>query len=194
VPSPALLHRGGGFRQVVVITGHLTDSPDRPRRRFPESEVPRVRRVVKERYEEWGIGEPDLVICGGARGGDLICASEARRRGATVWLLLARPAAEFEKGSVAGGDPMWIDVFRDMLQRCPSWDLSQLGDVPDGNEVYELTNEWMLDVGEVQATERPLIVLAIWDGADAAGVGGSGGLVAEARQRSSRIEVVDPLP
>jgi hypothetical protein len=189
-----LLHRVAGFRQVVVVTGHMTDDPGRRQRRFPEYEVPRVRRDVNARLDEWGIAEADLLICGGARGGDLICAAEARRRGSTVWMLLARPESEFEKTSVAGADPAWTDVFRDMLQRCPSWDLSQLGDVPDGDEAYVLANQWMLDVGEVQSTDLPLIVLAIWDGADAAGAGGSGGLVAEARKRAARIEVVDPLP
>lgn len=194
MPSPGLLHRAGGFRQVVVVTGHLTDAPDRPQPRFPESAVPRVRRLVEERFDDWGISDPDLVICGGARGGDLICASQARSRGATVWLLLARPATEFEQSSVGGADPAWIEVFRDVLQRCPSWDLSQTGNMPQGDEVYAVANKWMLDVAETQATAVPLIVLAIWDGADPASPGGSAGMVTEASKRGARIEVVDPLP
>jgi hypothetical protein len=194
VPSPKLLYRPGHFRQVIVVTGHMTDAPERAQPRFPESQVPIVRQHVNELFDAWTLDSQDLVICGGARGSDLICAELARVRGATVWMLLARPVRDFADESVAGSEGGWIDAFYDALQRCPSWDLSQLGPVPQGDEVFVRTNEWMLDVAEAQATIGPPIVLAIWDQLSAPSAGGSGDLVAKARERHVHVEVIDPRP
>ena len=65
------------------------------------------------------------------------------------------------------------------------------GDAPD-DRVYEATNEWMLEVAERQAPGS-FLVLAVWDGKAAAGVGGSGHMVEEAASMGARVEVVDPL-
>jgi hypothetical protein len=153
-----------------------------------------VRRLVAEQMDEWQVGERDLLICGAARGGDLLCATAALRRGATVWVLLAKPHQQFEEGSVAGADPSWVETFRDTLQRAPSWDLSQFGDLPAGDEPYARTNRWMLEVAAAQSVESPFAVLAIWDGQEAEGTGGSADLVAEARVRGARLEIIDPRP
>jgi hypothetical protein len=176
------------------VTGHMTDAPGRSEPRFPESEVPRVQRLVRQLFDDWDFDWHDLLICGGARGGDLICAVEALHRGATVWVLLAHPAEEFEAISVAGSDSAWVEMFLDTLQRSASWDLSQLGEVPEGDEAYVRANQWMLASAEAQSTTGPPIILAIWDQRDAAGAGGSGDLVADARGRNAHIEVIDPRP
>lgn len=192
--SPELLKRPGRFRMVIVVTGHMTDAQDRATPRFPESEVPRVRRMIGEQLDEWKVADHDLLICGAARGGDLLCATEALRRSATVWALLAKPSAQFERGSVAGSDPAWVEIFRDTLQRAPSWDLSQLGELPTGDKPYAQANRWMLEVAADQSKSSQFAVLAIWDGQEAAGVGGTSDLVAEARARGALVDIIDPRP
>jgi hypothetical protein len=102
---PSILQHPGNFQKVVIVTGHMTDAPDRATPRFPESEVSRVRTEVDAVFRAWHLGLNDLLICGAARGGDLIAATAARSLGATVWALLAQPAEKFVTDSVAGGDP-----------------------------------------------------------------------------------------
>jgi hypothetical protein len=192
MPSPALLHRHAGFRRVVVASGHMTDLPGRRSPRFPESAVPQVRREVGERLDAWGLGADDLLICGGSRGADLVIATEARRRAATVWVLLARPDPSFEADSVAGADPAWTDTFRDMLQRTPSWDATQIGVAADDDDLYARTNTWLLDVATAQQGDEPVHVVAVWDGRSGDGPGGTADLVAQAQRRGMLVDVVRP--
>ncbi len=198
--DPRDLERVRGFRNVVVATGHMTDAPDREAPRFPESQVVAVTRRVGELFERWQLGAGDLLICGGARGGDIIAAEQAAGRGCDVWLLLANPAEQFERHSVDGGAPGWVERFRRLLAAAPSWVLDAprpaegsagSDDAPD-DRVYEDANEWMLRVAERQAPGA-FRVIAVWDGKAAAGVGGAGHLVEEAAAMGAAVEVVDPL-
>jgi len=190
--SVKLLTRPGHFRRTVAVTGHMTDAPDRGSPRFPESEVPRVRQRVTDVFAAWDLGSEDLLICGGARGTDLICAFEARRRGATVWVLLARAAEEFERGSVAGSDSIWIDQYYTLLQRVPSWELEQVERFHGCKDVYAAANEWILDTALCQGADGEVVVLAVWDGTRAAGEGGTGDMVDSARARDAPVEVINP--
>ncbi len=192
--SIELLQRPGGFRNVVVVTGHMTDSPARTTARFPESEVARVRECVRSLFVSWGLDDSDLLICGGARGGDLIAAFEAQRLGATVWVLLARPIPQFVLGSVAGADPAWVDEFWRLLQREPSWQLDQVDGGVEGDDVYAATNDWMLDTAIRQSAGSRFGLLAIWDGTDGGGTGGAAQMVEVATARGADVEVVDPRP
>lgn len=194
MPSPELLHRWAGFRRIVVVSGHMTDLPAREVPRFPETAVASVRAEVRRRFDTWEIRADDLLICGGARGTDLLCATEAARRSATVWMLLAKADPAFEADSVAGADPSWIDTFRAMLQRTPSWDAAQIGVAADDEQLYARTNTWMLEVAAAQQGDDPAHVLALWDGKRGDGPGGSEDLVTQAERRGMVVEIVRPLP
>jgi hypothetical protein len=170
----------------------MTDAPDRPAARFPESEVGRVRGEVAAVLGAWSLGTHDLLICGAARGGDLIAATAARSLGATVWALLAHPAEIFAQGSVAGSDPNWLHEFWGLLQHTPSW---QLGDIPESasrSDVYAATNEWMLATAARQAHGTPPNLLAIWDGTGAGGTGGTADMVAEAKHHHATLHIINP--
>jgi hypothetical protein len=192
--SLSVLQRKGMFGSVVVVTGHMTDAPDRATPRFPEAEVARVRTQVTALFRNWKLGANDLVICGAARGGDLIAATAAHELGATVWALLARDPVEFEGSSVAGSDPAWTTEFWQLLHRSPSWCVDQLRKFDRRDDIYAATNEWMLDTATQQASGAHLRLLAIWDGTDAGGTGGAAHMVHEARRRNAVIEVIDPRP
>src|SRR3954451_43134 len=171
----------------------MTVASGRATPRFPEEAVDEVRDAVRRRFDAWGLGTADLLICGGARGTDLLCAGEALRQGATVWLLLAKPDQDFEADSVAGGDPSWIDTFRDTLQRTPSWDASQIGVGAADDDLYARTNTWMLDIATAQHGDAPTRVIAVWDGKHGDGPGGSADLVAQAERRGMITEVMVPI-
>jgi hypothetical protein len=193
VSSPSILQRAGTFRKVVIVTGHMTDAPDRATPRFPESEVSRVRSEVYAAFRLWDLGANDLLICGAARGGDLISATAARSLGATVWALLAHPSEKFVTESVAGGDPAWIEEYRDLLQHAPSWDLTDTATFADRSDVYAAANEWMLATANHQADDTAPNLLAIWDGTDAGGIGGTAHMVAEAQRHNTIVKVISPL-
>ncbi len=186
-----------GFAQVVLVTGHMTDSPTRSSSRFPEHAVPTVAEHIERTLTSWGFGDGDLLISGGARGADLIATAIARRLGATVWLLLAERPDEFERSSVVGGAGGWVDEFRASVAGTATWVLDDArrgadprGDDPDA--VYVATNEWMLDVALAQADGSTVRVLAVWDGLDAAGPGGAADMVDAARRSGADVTIIDP--
>jgi hypothetical protein len=188
------LGRRTGFRSVVVVTGHMTDGPDRAEPRFPESETTRVGGEVGAQLDEWSIGRDDLLICGGARGGDLLGAAAALDRGATVWVFLASPPDEFEQSSVAGADPKWVERFWSVLQRAPSWTLEEAGVEATDDDRFAAVNAWMLKEAAFHAEGGQLRVLAVWDGSGAGGTGGTAEVVEAARQKGNSVAVIDPRP
>jgi hypothetical protein len=56
----------------VVTSGHLVDEPGRSPPRFPDKHVPAVAARISELFEDWSVGDSDLVISGGARGADIL--------------------------------------------------------------------------------------------------------------------------
>src|SRR5689334_15890935 len=92
---------GVGTPAVVVVSGHLVDTPDRPQPRFPPEQVPRVAADVRAAMEKWNVGPGTTLVTGGARGADIIAAEAALARGARLRIVLARRPDEFIKGSVA---------------------------------------------------------------------------------------------
>src|SRR3954452_20893197 len=97
--------------RVVVVSGHMVDAPDRPRERFPASQVERVAGEVRRAFDRWSVGPGTTVITSGARGADIIGAEQARARGAAVRLVLAGPPDEFERSSVALPGTHWATRF-----------------------------------------------------------------------------------
>jgi hypothetical protein len=175
--------------KVVVASGHLTDRPDRASPRFPESAVVRVRRQIARALDEIGLGRGDLLICGGARGADLLAAEEALRRGASVRLCLAGPRASFVPESVALAGTDWSERF-DHVASCS--DLRVVPAVPAGANVYEATNDWMITLALAEpADERH--ALLVWDGRQGDGAGGTGHFGERASSAGLPLTVIHPL-
>ena len=190
----AVLRHRGGFRQVVIATGHVTDRADRKEPRFPESAVPRVEQEVANILRSWRVGPDDLLVGGGARGADTVVAEQAAALGAAIWTLLAHSPAEFLHTSVEGGDPSWIERYWRLLQRHPSWERGDDPAFASREDPYRATNEWMLQVVATQAEPSAARVIAVWDGQPGQGEGGAADMVAAARGRGLIVEIVSPLP
>lgn len=153
----------------VVVSGHMVDTPDRATPRFPSDQVPRVTAEIRRALERWSVGPGTTLICGGARGPDIIAAEQALARDAKVTLCLALPPDKFERRSVVSGDSDWGERFRAVLARA---DVQQLANPPAGDEVFARTNEWMIDLARSRAAELPHAVV-VWNGRD--GGDGPGG-------------------
>src|SRR5690349_13768888 len=67
--------------RVVLASGHMVDLPDRATPRFPVDQVSRVTAEVQDALGAWDVGPGSTVVCGGARGADLIVAEQALARG-----------------------------------------------------------------------------------------------------------------
>ncbi len=175
--------------EVVVVSGHMVDTPDRPQPRFPAERVPWVAGKVREQLDRWDVGPATTLVTGGARGADIIAAEAALARGATVRLVLARAPDTFVSESVALPGTDWERRFRALL------DQSQFEIVGGSDDdVYARTNETIIE--RARAIDDRPFALVVWNGQEGDGPGGTGDFVARVRRAfgDERIAIIDPTP
>ena len=183
------------WRQVVVESGHMIDTPDRPTPRFPAEAEGRVAAAIDKTLDEWRVGGQTLVLCQGARGTDILVAEAARRRGAGVRLLLSLPVPEFEEESVRLEGGGWLERFRELLAHCPVVvQTDELGPLPEGENPFARNNQWVLDEAFAIARRDGASVdaLVVWNGEEGDGKGGTADFVEQARARGADVRVLDP--
>jgi hypothetical protein len=179
--------------RVVLVSGHMVDSPDRASPRFPPAQESYVTAEVERALDRWGVGAGATVICGGARGSDIIVAEAAVARGADVLLCLALPAAEFERESVALPGTDWSARFRRLLDVAEVRQLD--GGAGAGDDPFARANEWMVDTATALAGGRPHVIV-VWDGHSGDGPGGTEDLVRRLGDSAAgeATVVIDPTP
>jgi hypothetical protein len=179
-----------GTPEVVVVSGHMVDAPDRPQPRFPPEQVPRVAGEVQAKFERWGVGPGTTLVTGGARGADIIAAEAALARGADVRLVLALEPDEFVSRSVALPGTRWEARFRALLDTSEV----EVVDGPDDEEVFARTNDRIIAVAR-EIDDRPH-ALIVWNGEKGDGPGGTSDFVARLGRASGddRVVVIDPTP
>jgi hypothetical protein len=93
----------------------------------------------------------------------LIVAEEGLARGARVLICLALPQHEFERRSVELPGSDWVSRFRKVLKVAEVRLLSdEIGAVPDDDEVFAVTNQWMVEVARsIDPTPHAVIVRTV---------------------------------
>jgi uncharacterized protein len=180
---------------VVVVSGHMIDAPDRKEPRFPPSQVERVSRELDEAFDAWGVGPGTTILCGGARGADILAGEAGLRRGAAIYVCLALPADEFERCSVVLPGSDWATRFRSLLERAEVEVAAGSDDTStDGADVFERANARLVDLANSR-TDRPYAAL-VWDGKRGDGPGGTADLVRRLgfSGPDPRACVIDPTP
>src|SRR5690349_20577670 len=94
-------------RKVTLFSGHMIDTPNRDKPRFPPDKEPIAARAIAEALTNLGVGPADLAICGGACGGDLLFAEAALARGARLELYIPFEEPTFLETSVDFADRDW---------------------------------------------------------------------------------------
>ena len=182
-----------GFDQVIVVSGHMVDQPDRSSPRFPpEAELP-VTRAVRTTLRGWAVGPGALLVSGAARGTDIIAAEQALLLGAAVWLLVALPDREFVAASVRLPGTDWSERYENLRRRCPTrFQPDELGPPGPDEDVFERNNDWCLTVAGHLAPPARLRALVVWDGVGGDGPGGTADFVERATRLGAEVEVIDP--
>lgn len=183
---------GGPPTRVVLFTGHMVDTPDKPKelQRFPrtaEAEA-KARAMIKDAVERELNGHTStfLGMAGAACGGDILFHEVCSELGAKTEVYLLLPPERFEVKSVQHAGAHWVDRYRSLLARSPPRVLQQstelprwLTDKPNYN-VWERNNLWMM-FNAIAKGSPDLTLVALYNRARAAnGPGGTGHLVAEA--------------
>jgi hypothetical protein len=183
---------------VLLFTGHRVDPPGRQTPRFPARHEPAARAAIRSAVEDALGAAPEglVAIAGGASGGDLLFLETCEELGVERHLYLIVPRDDYVRESVApsGGD--WVQRFNHQFETAacrvyqpsmalPGW----LQDKPQYS-IWERSNLWMLHnalwLGGAQTT-----VVALWDGEEGDGPGGTKHMVDAARSRGAQVVVLE---
>jgi hypothetical protein len=178
-------------RKVALFSGHMIDAPGRAKPRFPPDKEPVAASALASALVDLDISPPDLCICGGACGGELLFAEAALKRGARLELYLPFEEPTFLEKSVDFADADWRARFlaakaRAALHVAPR----ELGPPQEGEDPSERNNRRMLDAAMRFGAER-LNFVALWNGEGGDGPGGTRHMMEEVRNRGGRTVWLD---
>ncbi len=178
-------------RKVVLFSGHMIDAPDRAKPRFPPDKEPIAARAIASALADLGVGPPDLCICGGACGGDLLFAEAALARSARLELYIPFDEPPFlEKSVDFAGDDWRARYFAAKASATLHVAPRELGSLQGGEDPYERNNRWMLDAALRFGADKVDFV-CLWNGEGGDGPGGTKHMMEEVRQRGGTTHWLD---
>lgn len=187
------------YGKVVVGSGHMVDTVDRPQPRFPESKADAVAARIAEQLERWQVGMGDLAICGGACGADILFAEQCRARGMRVRLMVAMPDGDFRKASVCRGPSpeSWEQRYFNLIddkEHCEVfYQHDRLGPAPAGEDVFSRANRWMLNTARAEGPPEPMYAILVWEEQPVGdGPGGTAHFEKAFRDLGGRVYIVNP--
>jgi class 3 adenylate cyclase len=157
---------------VVVFIGHLTDEPQRPSPRFPESLVPTAAANLRRRLAELGAC---VGYASAARGGDLLFHEALREAGGESRIVLPLDPEVFREVSVSGSDPAWEPRFDAALRHAQPFRIATNNSSTADGLAFEFGLRYLLGLAQLRAREldTPLRGLVLWDGTIGDGHGGT---------------------
>jgi hypothetical protein len=177
--------------KVALFSGHMIDAPGREKPRFPPDKEAVAARAIVEGLADLGFGPADLVICGGACGGDLLFAEAALARGARLELYIPFDEQTFLEKSVDFADRDWraryFAVKAPAVLRVAT---SELGPIREGEDAYERNNRWMLNSALRFGADKVDFV-CLWNGEGGDGPGGTRHMMEAVRNRGGRTLWLD---
>jgi hypothetical protein len=181
--------------EVILATGHMVDLPDRSEPRFPPAEVPRVTAEIGRTLDEWGVDASTVLVCGGARGADILAAEGVLERGGAVIVCLPLPPDRFVAESVElPGDPTWTERFHALVEQVEVRPPPEAGAHSPSGDVFTRNNSRMIELAAALGDGSPR-VLAVWDGREGDGPGGTADVVnAFAPAQPDGVRIIDPTP
>jgi hypothetical protein len=199
-----------GSVRVILFTGHRLDAPERETPRFPAASEDLARDMIRGAVEaelarargEGGQAGGTLLrgLSGAASGGDILFLEVCRELEIPCVVYLAKPRDAYVKASVADAGPEWVDRFDRLLAELPSRVLSEDEELPrwlggasrDDYSVWQRNNLWMLaNALEAAPDAARMTLVALWNGQEGDGPGGTGHMVEVARERGARTVILD---
>ena len=182
----------------LVFSGHMIDAPGRTNARFPPEAEPSVNtRLTAAIAAEHRARPVGLAVAGAASGGDILFLEAAQQLGIVTRILLPGPPDEFAARSVAPAGRDWLARFEAVCSRSPPAILHDHLELPEwlastvDYSVWERNNRWILATA-VEAGGETTTLIALWDGQQGDGRGGTAHMVDQALARGLNVVTIDP--
>jgi hypothetical protein len=192
-----------GQPRVILFTGHRVDS-DPAKKRFPPDKEPEARKAIMDAVakELERAGGNAIGIAGGASGGDILFHEVCEELKVPTRLYLALPREEYIKESVQDAGIEWVRRFNELYAKkkdrrtlagskdLPKW----LREKGDSYTIWQRNNLWVLS--NAVALDRAggginLTLIALWNGKEGDGPGGTKDMVLKARERGAETIILN---
>lgn len=172
--------------RAIAFTGHMIDLPGRTVPRFPpEAETDAARAIAKAVKRQ--ASKRTIGFASAARGGDILFHEVAREAGVQTVIILPFGPEKFVETSVAGvSNGKWVERFWDLWNATPTGGRIVLN-LDEGDAAYAACNEKTLSLAGEHGTFR---LIALWDGKDDGGLGGTAHMIETAKTENAHIDVI----
>lgn len=181
---------------IIALAGRRIDSPDAEVRRFPLENVELVREKLDAFFEA---NKPEMLICSGACGSDLLALEVAGENKVLRTMVLPFAYELFKKYSVIDRPGKWGEIFDKIYNELKeSNNVIVLHYSVDDPKAYEKTNIEILKLAEQLSQpshEKPkeVYVLALWEGKSRGDDDTTAHFLKEAKKRSIRTAEINTL-
>jgi tetratricopeptide (TPR) repeat protein len=178
-------------RRVLLFSGHMIDTPDRPSARFPPDKEVAAKQKIAAALDGLGAGPDDLALAQGASGGDILFLEACRERGVRLQLLLPFPEPEFIQRSILPSidGEKWRERYYKLkfdMQASPHVMQDELGPPPKDTSLFERCNLWLLYTALSYGVDK-VHFICLWDGGGGDGAGGTQHMYTEVKNRTGRV-------
>ena len=170
----------------------MIDAPDRKEPRFPAYKEEAAKQEIHKQLllQKEKAAHPLHGIASAACGGDILFHESCMELGIPSEIYLAALPEKFKEGSVSFAGKNWEERFNHLLQQLPVHVLPDDKGDADNMNIYERTNEWMLEKA-LSAGGKNLTLVALWDGGGGDGKGGTAHMVNITKEQRGEVEVID---
>jgi hypothetical protein len=184
--------------RTILFTGHQIDAPGRTEPRFPAGMEATARAAIRAAVQREQTGGGGAVgLAGGASGGDILFHEVCAELGVPTRLYLALPPETYIAESVAPAGPNWIRRFWDIHASHPSTPILARSKKLPGwlrhrrdYSIWQRNNLWTLNEALADGA-RHVTVLALWNGKQGDGPGGTADMIRIAQERGAQTRVLD---
>ncbi len=151
---------------VLVFTGYMVDSDDRPTKRFPPMREADVREAILKTLEKLGAGPEDVAFVGGvSAGSELLFVECCIEKGLQVEVHLPFPEAQYIRKYISPAGDTWVERFYN-LRNNPQVNLRLQNEhigAAAGKNIYARNNRWALSSSFLWGIDKVRLI-AFWDG------------------------------
>ncbi len=176
---------------VLIYTGHMIDAPDRETARFPAGLESAIGDRIRERIAEI---KPVAAYGSAACGADILCLEAVLEQGGETHITLPFPPAEFLQTSVCVVDEgNWQERFEKVVESADSVTIASDHQATGSTATFEYANLLLTGMGQLRrrVLGTSLVGLAVWDGENGDGAGGTGSAVGMWQGLDLHIEHID---
>jgi class 3 adenylate cyclase len=177
--------------KVAVFAGHRIDAPERLQPRFPEHRVDAVKEEIRSKLLESRVR---VGYSSAASGSDILFLEALQAVRAKSYVVLPCERAQFVQESVANAGSSWADRFDAVMRNATQVIFASNGRLKLGSVAYDFSSELLYGLAALRARQygTNLVHVAVWDGREGDGRGGTADIVRRWKQRTNDLQIVEP--